>query len=82
MDINERVILAALYIIENKATIRQAAHQFEYGKSTLHTDVTSRLYYIDTKLHTEVRKILNRNYNEKHIRGGQSTRKKYLRKSK
>ena len=49
-----------------------------YGKSTLHTDVTERLKLIDTDLYKQVRKILNINYNEKHIRGGESTRKKYI----
>lgn len=78
MDINTRVIKAALYIIENKATIREAAAFYGYGKSTLHTDVTERLRHIDSDLFGEVRKILNFNYEEKHIRGGESTRKKYM----
>lgn len=77
MDINTRVIKAALYIIENQATVREAATYLGYGKSTLHTDVTERLRHTDYELFKEVRKILNNNYQEKHIRGGESTRKKY-----
>ena len=76
MDIN-RVIKAAYYIIEQNAPSGSRAF---YGlrQSTLHTDVTERLKLIDTDLYKQVRKILNINYNEKHIRGGESTRKKYI----
>lgn len=77
MDINTRVIKTALYIVENKTTIRDAAAFYGYGKSTVHTDVTERLRHINTSLFYEVRKVLNYNYQEKHIRGGESTRKKY-----
>jgi putative DeoR family transcriptional regulator (stage III sporulation protein D) len=78
MDIESRVIKAAYYIIEQKCTVREAARFMGYGKSTLHTDVTERLKLIDTDLYKQVRKILNINYNENHIRGGESTRKKYI----
>ncbi len=80
MHINERVIVAASYIIEKECTIRQAASHLKYGKSTLHTDVTVRLPKLDLILYRKVRKILNYNYQQKHIRGGESTRKKHLNK--
>ncbi|MDD4316689.1 MAG: sporulation transcriptional regulator SpoIIID [Clostridia bacterium] len=78
MEISLRVMRAAEYIIEHHATVREAAAFFGYGKSTLHTDVTTRLRNIDFYLYCEVRGILSDNYKEKHLRGGESTRKKYL----
>ncbi|MFW5780443.1 MAG: sporulation transcriptional regulator SpoIIID [Bacillota bacterium] len=77
MEIFLRAIRAAEYIIENNATVRQAASYLGYGKSTVHTDVTERLRDIDTDMYNAVRKILYNNYELKHIRGGESTRKKY-----
>lgn len=78
MEISSRVIRAAEYIIEHHATVREAAAYFGYGKSTLHTDVTTRLRHIDFFLYTQVKGVLNDNYSEKHLRGGESTRRKYL----
>lgn len=80
MNKNTRAIRAAEFILENKSTIREAANYFGYGKSTLHTDITKRLKNIDFELFSQIRKILDINYAEKHIRGGESTRIKYKNK--
>ena len=76
--IEERAIELASYIIENKATVRQAAKQFGISKSTVHKDVTERLCHINPALATEARKVLDVNKSERHIRGGLATREKYL----
>lgn len=79
-SINERTLLIADYVIKHHATVRDAALVFGIAKSTIHKDLTKRLYTLNTRKYNEVRDILNENYNEKHIRGGESTRKMYLRK--
>lgn len=38
-NIEERACRLALYIIENKATVRAAAQRFGISKSTVHTEV-------------------------------------------
>ena len=76
--IEERAIEIANYIIENNATVRQAAKQFGISKSTAHKDVTERLLQINLPLANEARKVLDVNKSERHIRGGLATREKYL----
>ena len=76
--IEERAIEIANYIIENNATVRQAAKNFGISKSTVHKDVTERLLQINPALAGEARKILDVNKEERHIRGGLATREKYL----
>ena len=78
--IEERAIELANYIIENKATVRQAAKQFGISKTTVHKDVTERLRHINPSLAAEARKILDVNKSERHIRGGLATKEKYLNK--
>ena len=68
----------AHYIIENNATVRQTAKAFGISKSTVHKDVAERLGQINPSLATEVRKVLDVNKSERHIRGGLATREKYL----
>ena len=75
--IEERVIDIANYIIDNNATVRKAAKQFGVSKSTAHKDVTTRLLEINPKLAARVRKILDINKKERHIRGGRATKEKY-----
>lgn len=77
--IEERAIEIANYIIENNATVRQAAKQFGISKSTVHKDVSERLEGINPVLAKSVRKILNVNKEERHIRGGMATKEKYSR---
>ncbi len=75
--IEERAVEIAQYIIESKATVREAAKVFKVSKSTVHKDVSERLPKINPKIYNEVKKVLNKNKAERHIRGGQATREKY-----
>ncbi len=76
-DIEERAIRLAEYITENRVTVRAAAKQFGISKSTVHKDVTERLETVSPELHAQVRKLLEQNKAERHIRGGLATRRKY-----
>ena len=76
--IEERVLCIEDYIIENGTTVREAAKKFRISKSTVHKDVTERLLSINPSLAAEVRKILDLNKQERHIRGGLATKEKYL----
>ena len=76
--IEERAMEIANYIIENNATVRQTAKAFGISKSTVHKDVSERLNQIHPTLAAEVRKVLDVNKSERHIRGGLATREKYL----
>ncbi len=77
--IRERVIEIAHYIYETKATVRQTAKIYGVSKSTVHKDVTERLMKVDPELADRVKKVLEFNKAERHIRGGEATRKKYER---
>ena len=76
--IEERAVEIAGYIVETKATVRQAAKKFGISKSTVHKDVTERLSQVNPTLEREARKVLDVNKSERHIRGGLATREKYL----
>ena len=65
------------YIVEHHATVRSAAAHFGISKSTVHKDVTKDLRGINVALYLEVNKILQQNKDERHLRGGEATRKKY-----
>ena len=75
--IEERAMELAHYIIDTKDTVRGAAKRFGVSKSTVHKDVTERLMKINPYLATEAKKVLDDNKAERHIRGGEATRKKY-----
>jgi len=75
--IEERVLLLANHIINEKCTVRSAAKQFGISKSTVHKDVTQRLEEISQALFDEIRNILDDNKAERHIRGGLATQAKY-----
>lgn len=76
-SIEERACYLALYIIENQATVRNAASKFGISKSTVHKDLSERLPLFNHSLYLQVKKILEQNKAERHIRGGIATRKKY-----
>lgn len=76
--IEERAIDIAHYIIENNATVRQAAKSFGVSKSTVHKDITERLQQINPTLANQARLVLDTNKSERHIRGGLATKEKYL----
>ncbi len=75
--IEERAIEIANYMIENNATVRQAAKNFGISKSTVHKDVTERLEQVNPALAAEARKVIDVNKSERHIRGGMATKEKY-----
>ena len=81
-SIEERAIHLAHYIIDSKDTVRGAAAKFGVSKSTVHKDVSERLLKINPVLAHEVRKILNENKAERHIRGGLATKLKYSHENK
>lgn len=77
ISIEERAVMLARYIIDTKDTVRGAAKQFGISKSTVHKDISQRLIKINMQLFEEVRKILDVNKAERHIRGGMATKLKY-----
>lgn len=79
-NIKNRVQNLANHIILTHQTVRQTACVYGISKSTVHNDVSCRLKNVDFLLYERVKKILEKNFEEKHIRGGESTRKKYLKK--
>ena len=76
-SIEERAVNLAHYIIDTKDTVRGAAAKFGVSKSTVHKDVSQRLVNINYALALEVRKILDENKAERHLRGGMATKLKY-----
>ena len=78
MTLGQRDGDIANYIIEKNATVRQTAREFRVSKSTVHKDVTDRLMQINPVLARQVRKVLDVNKSERHIRGGMATKEKYL----
>ena len=75
--LEKRACELAVYMIETGATVRSAAKHFQISKSTVHKDLSQRLPKYNPNLYTQVRKILDQNKMERHIRGGMATRKKY-----
>lgn len=75
--IEERAIELANYIIEKKSTVRAAAKKFGISKSTVHKDITERLSKTNPQLAGRVKRVLDINKSERHIRGGMATREKY-----
>lgn len=75
--VEERAVELGEYIIENNATVRAAAKKFQISKSTVHKDVTDRLHRNNPQLYAQVKEVLEHNKQERHIRGGMATRRKY-----
>lgn len=75
--VEQRAVELAEYIIENKSTVRAAAKKFGISKSTVHMDITKRLRFSNPSLYSAVRKVLDINKAERHIRGGLATKEKY-----
>ena len=80
-EVEERAITLGEYILENKATVRAAAKEFHISKSTVHKDVAERLKHIEPQLYREVKKVLDVNKAQRHIRGGMATKRKYSAKT-
>ena len=77
--IEKRACEVAVYMIETGATVRSAARHFGISKSTVHKDLSYRLQHINQTLYLQVRQILDVNKQERHIRGGMATKRKYQR---
>ena len=76
-NMEERAERLALYIIENRTTVRTAAQKFGISKSTVHKDISERLPQFNRSLYLQVKEVLDVNKAQRHIRGGIATRKKY-----
>ncbi len=74
---DERAKRFAVYLIETGATVRAAAEHFGISKSTVHKDLQQRLPQYDPGLYSQVRQVLENNKQQRHIRGGMATRRKY-----
>ncbi len=81
-EIENRAEKLGEYIIEHKATVRGAAQKFGISKGTVHKDVSQRLRALNPTMFIRVRKVLDENKSERHIRGGMATKKKYLLRKK
>ena len=66
------------YLVENRTTVRATAQQFNISKSTVHKDVTQVLRRVNPALYEQVQRVLEHNKDERHLRGGEATKKKYL----
>ena len=75
--IRDRVLELSRYIIECGATVRQTAERFGVSKSTVHKDVTERLPQVSETIADRVRRVLDNNKAERHLRGGEATKRKY-----
>ena len=75
--IEDRVIRIADFVLEENATVRQAAKAFSTSKSTVHKDLTERLSEVSPATAKMVARVLQKNKDERHIRGGNATRMKY-----
>ena len=76
--IEEQAKKCAEYIVKTGCTVRACSAHFDISKSTVHKDVAERLKYIDEELFEKVQNVLALNLSERHLRGGDATRKKYL----
>jgi len=79
-NIDQRACELAVYIIETGATVRAAARHFGISKSTVHKDLSQRLPRCNRSLYQQVRKVLDINKAQRHIRGGMATKEKYFRR--
>lgn len=73
----ERCEVLAEYVIDTGATVRAAAHYFGISKSTVHKDLSHKLKYINPRLYGCAKEVLELNKAERHLRGGEATRRKY-----
>ena len=76
-EINKRILTHAKWYVENSSTVRGVSKQFGLSKSQVHINLTVHLKKLDTELYYDVRKIMNKNKRERHLRGGLATKRKY-----
>lgn len=77
--IKERTLEVAEHIAQTEDTVRKTAEIYHLSKSTVHNDMSSRLEKLDRGMYEQVQKVMQKNFAEKHIRGGQSTKEKFER---
>ncbi len=77
-SIKERCVIFARHLIDNKSTVRAVAADFNISKSTVHKDITQALKKVDIGLYEQAKEVLEINKKERHIRGGEATRRKYI----
>lgn len=82
LSAKERCVTLAGYLIEHRSTVRSVASHFGISKSTVHKDITQVLKYTDKAMYQQVKNILDTNKRERHIRGGEATKRKYIEKAK
>lgn len=75
--LEERCVTLGKYLVANRATVRQVAAEFGISKSTVHKDITEILKRVDNGLYCEAKAILELNKSERHLRGGEATKRKY-----
>ena len=80
--IRERVLTLGEYIRDTHATVRDSAARFGISKSTVHKDMTQKLIHYDSAMYAAVRAVLEENKAERHLRGGEATKQKYLQRHK
>lgn len=78
----ERCEMLGEYIVYTGATVRETAKKFSISKSTVHKDVTEKLYTENRLLYKQVKTVLEKNKAERHLRGGEATKQKYLKAQK
>lgn len=78
--IMNRVLEEANYTIETNSTVRDVANIYKVSKSTVHKDLKERLHQIDIELYNKVENIFNDHIQTRHIRGGEATKQKYLKR--
>ena len=77
-DLVERVLVVSNHIYQTHDTIRKTAKIYGYSKSTIHNDVSNKLRLIDQSLYEKTKQVLENNFAQKHLRGGEATKRKYL----
>ena len=80
MNNSERCVILAKYLVANRGTVRQTAKEFGISKSTVHKDITEKLLKVNFDLYKQVETILEINKRERHLRGGEATKKKFNKK--
>ncbi len=78
LEIYDRAKNIGRYIVDRHTTVRVVAKKFDISKSTVHVDLTERLPKLDYQLYLEARTLLDQNKSERHLRGGEATKQKYL----
>ena len=76
-ELDKLTLELAYHILDNNTTIRATAKAFNIPKSTVHHILKTNLKFVSYPLHKQVRELMIRNFNTKHIHGGEATKKKY-----